>query len=26
VLHFQDEEMLVRHLSNGVDRCVNGEA
>ncbi len=25
VLHFQDEEMLVRHLSNGVDRCVNGD-
>jgi phenylpropionate dioxygenase-like ring-hydroxylating dioxygenase large terminal subunit len=26
VLHFQDEEMLVRHLSNGVDRCVRGLA
>lgn len=25
-LHLQDEEMLVRHLSNGVDRCVNGHA
>jgi len=23
-IHFQDEEMLVRHLSNGVDRCVRG--
>ena len=25
-LHLQDEEMLVRHLSNGVDRCVQGLA
>ncbi|QLC25055.1 Rieske 2Fe-2S domain-containing protein [Parasphingopyxis algicola] len=24
VLHLQDEEMMVRHLSNGVDRCVQG--
>jgi phenylpropionate dioxygenase-like ring-hydroxylating dioxygenase large terminal subunit len=26
VVHFQDEELLVRHLSNGVDRCVRGLA
>jgi phenylpropionate dioxygenase-like ring-hydroxylating dioxygenase large terminal subunit len=23
-IHLQDEELLVRHLSNGVDRCVQG--
>ena len=26
VIHFQDEEMLVRHLGNGVDLCVRGLA
>ncbi|MFD2500921.1 RHO alpha subunit C-terminal catalytic domain-containing protein [Rhizorhabdus histidinilytica] len=25
-IFFQDEEMLARHLSNGVDRCVRGLA
>jgi phenylpropionate dioxygenase-like ring-hydroxylating dioxygenase large terminal subunit len=25
-IHFQDEELLPRHLSNGADRCVRGEA
>lgn len=25
-IHFQDEETLARHLSNGVDRCVRGLA
>lgn len=23
-IHFQDEEMLVRHLGNGVEKCING--
>ena len=26
VIHFQDEEILVRHLGNGVDQCVRGLA
>lgn len=25
-IHFQDEELLVRHLGNGVDRCIQGIA